>query len=111
MIACAYRALTADQLVNEGPTLVTGWVLNNSLDSGLVNVYDGMDTLSGTLVWQIQALASYNKSREITFPVLFGTGLYVDIGAGVTRFTVEYIPLRSASPLTAYENFILKSLD
>ena len=107
MFASAYRALTADQLVNEGPTLVTGYELNVSTDGGDVTVYDGLETLSGTKVWQIQGLASDNKSRDLHTPVLFNNGLFVDVGSNVTLFTIHYIPLRGNSPLRAYPGFMM----
>jgi hypothetical protein len=107
MFASAYRKLTADQLVNEGPTLVTGYNLNVSTDGGDVTLYDGMDTDSGSKVITLNGLAATNDHEQFSFPVLYNNGLYVDIGANVTEFTIYYIPLRGNSPLKAYPGFMM----
>ena len=111
LLASAYRTLTADQLVNEGPTLLCGYELNVSTDGGGVTVYDGMDAISGSALPVIQGLASETKSYNYGPPVLFNNGLYVDIGANVTSFVVYYIPLRGGSPLQAYPGFMISEMD
>lgn len=107
MFASAYRRLTADQLVNEGPCLITGWSINASADGGIVAIYDGLDTDSGAIIEQVEGLASVNNHAEQHTPILCNNGLYVDIGANVTAFTIYYIPLRGNSPLQAYPGFMM----
>lgn len=111
MFASAYRRLTADQLVNEGPCLITGWSINASADGGIVTIYDGLDTESGTVIEQVEGLASVNNHAEQHTPILCNNGLYIDIGANVTGFTVYYIPLRGNSPLRAYPGFMMTGGD
>lgn len=108
MLACAYRSLTADQLVNEGPTLLVGCQLHASADGGTADIYDGLDTLSGAHVFDLTGWANDPNPIMFTIPVLLNNGLYVDVGANVHHVTVYYIPLRGASPLSAYPAFMLK---
>lgn len=106
MLASAYRALVNDQLVNEGPTLVTGYELEVSADGGDATLYDGLDVLSGTKVVTVNALASDHKAVAYQTPVLYNNGLFVDIGSNVTLLTVYFIPLRGNSPLQPYPGFM-----
>ena len=107
MLASAYRVLTTDQLVNEGPTLLTGFNLHVSVDGAGVHIYDGMDTLSGQLVIHLVGWASDVNFGSFSSPILLNNGLYVDVGASLHHFTVFYIPLRGNSPLRAYPGFIM----
>jgi hypothetical protein len=107
MLASAYRVLTADQLVNEGPTLLTGFNLHVSADGAGVHIYDGMDVLSGQLVMHIVGWASDVNFGAFQFPILLNNGLFVDVGANLHHVTVFYIPLRGNSPLRAYPGFTM----
>jgi hypothetical protein len=111
MLAAAYRRLTADQQVIIGPCLITGYSLEASADGGIVTVYDGLGTLSGVVIQSITGLASNNRERDFSIPVLCNTGLYVDIGANVTALTIYYIPLRGNSPLAAYPGYMLREME
>ena len=109
IIPSAYRILTGDQIVNEGPTLWCGFILHVSVDGAGVHVYDGLDTLSGILAAHIVGGASDVNWGQFPFPILLNNGLFVDVGANVHHFMLNYIPLRGGSPLTIYPGFEIKS--
>jgi hypothetical protein len=111
MLAAAYRRLTADQTVSEGPTLITGYSLEASADGGVVTLYDGLDALSGAEIQTVTGLNSDNRERDFSIPVLCNNGLFVDVGANVTAFTVYFVPLRGNSPLAAYPGFMLRDVE
>jgi hypothetical protein len=111
MLAAAYRVLTADQLVNEGPTLFVGFNLHVSADGAGIHIYDGMDVLSGALVMHIVGWASDVNFGSFSYPVLLNNGLYVDVGANLHHLSVFYIPLRGNSPLAAYPGFMLREAE
>lgn len=107
MLASAYRYLVSDQQVLKVPCLITGWVLSASADGGIVNVYDGLDELSGQLIFTAEGLNTQVNHAEYASPIMCNNGLFVDIGANVTSFTIFYIPLRGNSPLQPYPGFML----
>jgi len=105
MLVTAYRVLTADQIVNEGPTLFCGFILHASVDGSGVHIYDGLDAVSGILAAHIVGWASDVNAHDWNKPVFLNNGLFVDVGANVHHFSVYYIPLRSGSPISVYPGF------
>jgi hypothetical protein len=111
IMAAAYRILSADQIVNEGPTLLTGIAMHVAVDGGGVAIYDGLDALSGALVLDLEGWANDTNPNNFTFPILLNNGLFVDIGSNIHHVTVFYIPLRGNSPLQPYPGFIVMESD
>jgi hypothetical protein len=109
MLVSAYRVLTADQIVNEGPTLLTGFILHASVDGAGFHVYDGLDAESGTLVAHIVGWASDVNFGSFHSPIFLNNGLYVDIGANIHHAAIYYVPLRGNSPLQPYQPIELKT--
>jgi hypothetical protein len=105
MLASAYRVLTTDQIVNEGPTLITGFNLHVSVDGAGVHIYDGLDAESGFLVMHVVGWANDVNFGAFHIPILLNNGLFVDVGANLHHFSIFYIPLRGGSPLQAYSGF------
>jgi len=111
MLASAYRVLTKDQLVSVGPVLWTAFILHTSVDGGDVHVYDGMDAVSGTLAAHIVGWANDVNFGSFHSPILFNSGIYVDIGSNVHHFAIYFIPLRGGSPLQPYPGFMFPVTD
>jgi len=109
MLVSAYRTLSIDQIINEGPTLLTGFQIHASADGGIVTVYDGLDATSGVIA--AHGVGWANDTNPIMFPspVFLNNGLFVDVGANVHHVSVYFIPLRGNSPLQPYQPIELKT--
>lgn len=107
MIVSAYRNLKNDQIVNEGPTLITGIALHCSADGGSVEVYDGLDVLSGVDIMTVNGWTNDTNPMMFPHPVLLNNGLFVDIGANVTDVTIFFVPLRSGSPMQPHASYYI----
>lgn len=88
----AYRWLTADQLVNEGRTLLCQLIVNASADGGSVTIYDGLNA-NGDLVGVFDGLAAGCNPIAFGRGVCLTRGLFVDIGSNITGVTVIYRPI------------------
>lgn len=108
MLVSAYRTLSADQIINEGPTLLTGFQIHASVDGGLISIYDGLDAVSGFLVAHAAGWANDTNPTIFFSPIFLNNGLFVDIGANIHHASIYYVPLRGNSPLLAYPAFVMK---
>ena len=68
-----------------------GLLLATAQDAATVSVYDGLDT-SGTLIDRFAAAANSPDRHVFERGIDIRVGLYVDLGDGVSKFTVYYEP-------------------
>lgn len=82
--------VASDGAVLTGPLLYYGGVLKSSAGGvSTVDVYDGLST-NGDLIDSFQCAASSRDRNPLSVPIFIMRGIYVDIGANVTGFTLYY---------------------
>lgn len=79
---------TVDRLINQGKTLFLGCIVNASADAGVITLYDGDNSDSGSVKMVIDAAAANANPVMPAFPVNFERGLYVDVGTNITGICV-----------------------
>ena len=108
MIFSAPACLSKSEIVNEGPSLITAIVLNASVDVGNVEIYDGLDDVSGRLIFDVHGWANNVNGFPFPHPVLCTNGIYVKFVANVHRCTINYVPLRGEPDFEVYPGFIIE---
>lgn len=84
--------MISDGIVNEGPTLLFGVIIEASTAGGDVSIYEGLDTSSGRLMSVLTELVTSRFPKTFPTPVYLDRGLYVDIGSNVTAVTLFWLP-------------------
>lgn len=92
----AWRCLTADAIVNKGPTELLYAYLEPSAANADATLYDGFGT-QGRKITTI--LSSTKTSRHFAppDPIICEKGLYLDVGSNVTSVLVMFKPIRERS--------------
>jgi hypothetical protein len=86
--------VTADQIVNQGETLLHSIILLTSAAGTGVTLYDGLDAVSGRSLGPFEGAANISFSHTFPKPLRLDRGLFVDIGTNVTGVLVVWEPLK-----------------
>jgi len=90
--AFGFTQIKSDQIVNEGHTLLAGFIIEASADPGDVSLYEGLDASSGRYFGKFKGLTNDSKPIIFPVPVYFDRGLFVDVGSNVTGVTLIWAP-------------------
>lgn len=85
---------TGDQIINEGETLLYGFVMLSKDGEGILNIYEGNDAMSGRLILGITEddyptpIVMFNK------PLRLERGLFVDFGSKTRSVLFQWSPIK-----------------
>lgn len=88
----AHAELTnVSRVIHKGPCLITGFSVAGDGAAGVANLYDGENAL-GEHKCRVAVLDSTTFEWNLTHPVDFDKGIYIDVNAATTFVTICYIP-------------------
>ena len=82
--------LNADTIVHIGPCVVTGWTYGSSGGDRYCRIYDGQNT-NGELKWDLYTDDKVTITKNLTYPVDFDKGIYVNVESDNCHLTIEFI--------------------
>jgi len=86
------QCITSSRIIHKGPCLITGFSVTGDGAGGGAKLYDGENNL-GELKANIRVVAETTFEWDLTHPVDFDKGIYVELNvAGKTYVTICYIP-------------------
>lgn len=80
--------IEADTMISNKLCYLHGLLLNVATSGGDITLYNGRDATSGRKVMVVKALANVTNPIAFATPVLFESGLFVDIGSNVNSVTL-----------------------
>jgi len=80
------------RVIHKGPCLVTGFSVAGDGAAGVANIYDGENAL-GEHKCRVTVLDSTTFGWDLTHPVHFEQGIFIDVNAVTTFVTVCYVPV------------------
>jgi hypothetical protein len=84
-----YKNATADVMVNRGPCLYYGWIVNVALSAATCDIRDGVAAGGGSIVDTIPASAAAGTRGVLLHPVQMNAGIFIDF-AGTGTITLLY---------------------
>lgn len=85
--------ITANGLVHDGPAIVQHIILLPDANLDYIELYDGRDTISGTLFGRIQSSTRTTNHLPLSPGVFFGRGIYVDGNDDEVQAVIVFTPL------------------
>lgn len=87
-----YESGNADRIINRGRALLGSVLVSSDGADGEIDVYDGVSA-ADPLICKILAPDTYSFQARFGEGVLCQRGIYIDVNADTTYFTVEYVPI------------------
>ncbi len=94
----SYFNSSKSELINPGPVLLTGVVVDSPTANDYIIIYDGMEDKTGRRVADFASPTAVPYNHSFSVPIHFDRGLYVKIVGTPNDYTVFYIPVREDPP-------------
>lgn len=92
-MTCAYVRIVGSGRAYQGACLVHGVIANPDTGGDYVDIYDGLDSVSGEVVCRLKTAAKTTVSFILSCGVHFSRGVYVDGKDSAVETTVFFEPV------------------